>query len=227
MRSFCIVCATCIRDTHSLPKADYQALVGFWISWNLTVLCCLVVCLCFVLLFAEEGVPSGAGGGAEEWGPTSGKEQARLGRGGHRDGEGEGGDTSGTGVDVEEKNEEEDVDALKNGSRGGETPAVEAEAGCDGDDEGAAEGRRRGDGTGASDADFDDLLSSYLGGGDRTDGGGEGGEGEAEGAQGGSTFGKAGGSLLMPLGALRLLRWVFRDRRAGGCGEVCVGLSGR
>lgn len=52
---------------------------------------------------------------------------------------------------------------------------------------------------GASDADFDGLLGSYVSG----EGGENGEKGERE---KGSGFRKRGGSLLMPLGALRLLR---------------------
>lgn len=44
------------------------------------------------------------------------------------------------------------------------------------------------------DSDFDDLLASYVDGAEEGEGG---------------VFGKTGGSLLMPLGALRLLRWVL------------------
>lgn len=60
------------------------------------------------------------------------------------------------------------------------------------------------------DSDFDDLLASYVDGAEEGDGG---------------TFGKAGGSLLMPLGALRLLRWALSttgEERKGVRGTLGV-----
>lgn len=134
--------------------------------------------------FAEEVVPAKAGLAAGE--PQS------------ESGGGEGRDAS---DDVDE--EEEGFGAVKDGATTSVSPALGAEAGGDGD--GGVEGRRRGDETGQSDADFDDLLASYLVRSDRTDGHGDE-EGRGEREQGGDAFGKAGGSLLMPLGALRLLR---------------------
>ncbi|CAM9561882.1 unnamed protein product [Ectocarpus fasciculatus] len=59
------------------------------------------------------------------------------------------------------------------------------------------------------DSDFDDLLASYV-------------DGAEEG--GGGAFGKTGGSLLMPLGALRLLRHL--SSLSGGRGLVLVGDKG-
>lgn len=53
----------------------------------------------------------------------------------------------------------------------------------------------------SDDSDFDDLLASYLDGVDIED------NGSGSGGGGGGIFGKAGGSLLVPLGALRLLRY--------------------
>ncbi|CAN0082126.1 unnamed protein product [Ectocarpus sp. 6 AP-2014] len=59
------------------------------------------------------------------------------------------------------------------------------------------------------DSDFDDLLASYVDGAEEGDGG---------------VFGKTGGSLLMPLGALRLLRHL--SSLSGGRGLVLVGDKG-
>ncbi|CAN0366718.1 unnamed protein product [Pylaiella littoralis] len=90
--------------------------------------------------------------------------------------------------------------------------------------EGASSAPAGGDGSGGSadgkrdpDSDFDELLGSYLGGG------AEDGEGR-EGSGSGGTFGDGGGSLLMPLGALRLLRHL--SSLSGGRGLVLVGDKG-
>ncbi|CAM9358536.1 unnamed protein product [Scytosiphon promiscuus] len=78
------------------------------------------------------------------------------------------------------------------------------------------DGKSAGRGTeGASDADFDGLLGSYVHP--------EGGE-DGAGGEGGSAMRKKGASLLMPLGALRLLRHL--SSLSGGRGLVLVGDKG-
>lgn len=84
-------------------------------------------------------------------------------------------------------------------------------SGCGGDangdaagDKDSVEGSKSAKVKSKDDADFDDLLASYLDGLDGEDDGSGSGSGSGGGAM--SIFGKAGGSLLMPLGALRLLR---------------------
>lgn len=132
--------------------------------------------------------------------------------------EGKGGDTTYAGAEEEE----EGVAAVKNGSMKSESPCIpDADDGCDGE----AAGRRRGEGAGVSDADFDEVLASYLDGGDPSDERGD--RVEGDGRHGGGAFGKAGGSLLMPLGALRLLRWVqrSRERRRGNWLEEVESMS--
>lgn len=156
--------------------------------------------------FAGGGVAEGnasrkagreAGGSEPESG--AGEEPEGVAREGRFEGEGGG---------AEGEEDAENVGAVKRGSIKSESSVLGADGGCDGG--GCVEGRRRGGRARASDADFDDLLASYLGGSSPTDGIGKEGGGGGGRDQGGFTFGKAGGSLLVPLGALRLLRWVFR-----------------
>lgn len=189
------------RSPPSFSKTDSQPLTGLNACVIVFEFCpCRGLCLAEYQHGAEEeGSPTKAGLAAGEPETVSGEGEAR--------------DIS---ADAEEQEEEEDAGAAISGGIKSESSPPGEEAGGDG--EGGVQGGRRRQQTGASDADFDHLLASYLGGSGRTDYGGEGGEVEGkEGVkQGGDVFGKAGGSLLMPLGALRLLRWAFLFGERGG-----------
>ncbi len=93
---------------------------------------------------------------------------------------------------------------------GGDDDGAMNSSGCGGEADGDAagdadgvEGSKRATVRLKDDSDFDDLLASYLEGLDAEDDG----SGNGSGSGGDGIFGKSGGSLLMPLGALRLLRY--------------------